>query len=231
MPGLRRGAVSVGALATALLLIGAVPASAHITVHSDDPVRGASDAAVMFRTPNEESHAATVKLQVFFPTDQPLLGVLVDPHPGWHAGVKTAKLAHPVATDDGTITDAVSEVTWTADSTADGLQPGEAADFVVTAGQLPDSPTVTFRVLQTYSDGHVVRWIVSQAPGAAEPQFPAPVLDLQPAPSAASSSHPMATHAMTSGSKDRTARNLAIAALGVAIIAAWLAAAALARRR
>lgn len=232
MPRTWRGAAAIGTLVTAILILCAGPASAHVTVHSDDSVRGASDVAVMFRVPDEESHAATVKVQVFFPTDTPLLDVLVEPHVGWHFRTKTTKLAHPVTTDDGQITDAVSVVTWTADSTADGLQPGEADDFVVIAGELPDVPSVTFRALQTYSDGHVVKWIVSQAPGAAEPEFPAPVLQLAAPPGGVTPSHAMSTApTSTSSSSSKTARNLAIAALAVAIVAAWLAAAALIRRR
>jgi uncharacterized protein YcnI len=205
-------------------------ASAHVTVHCDDAVRGASDAAVMFRVPNEESHAATIKLAVVFPTDHPLLDVLVEPHPGWHTTVRTAKLPRPVTTDDGQITAAVSEVTWTANSTANGLQPDEVDDFVVVAGQLPDTPSVTFRALQTYSDGHVVKWIVAQAPGAEEPQFPAPVLRLS-APSGSTATDATPAKTPTASSSSHTSRNLAIGALAVAVVAAWLAVIALIRRR
>lgn len=217
------------AVSSAVVVLGALPASAHVTVHSDDPVRGASDAAVMFRVPDEESHAATVKVQVFFPTDHPLLDVLVAPHSGWRFRARTAKLAHPVTTDDGQVTEAVSEVTWTADSTLSGLRPGEADDFVVIAGQLPDVSSVTFRVLQTYSDGHVVKWIVSQAPGATEPEFPAPVLHLSPATT--NTTPTTSAGSVTVSTKDRTSRNLAIVALLVAIVGTWLAGAASARRR
>jgi len=207
-----------------LVLLTAIPASAHVTVHTDQPVQGASDAAVMFRTPNEESKAATIKLQVFFPTNDPLLDVLVEPHPGWHFTTKTSKLAHPVTTDDGPITEAVSEVTWTANSVSSGLQPGEADDFVVTAGQLPDAPAVTFRALQTYSNGDVVKWIEIQAPGADEPEHPAPVLHLEPA-SAASPSPAAASTAQstTSSSNSGASLGVAIAALVIAVIAVGVA--------
>jgi uncharacterized protein YcnI len=225
-----RRAATVCASTLGLLMLGMTPAVAHVTVHTDDGVQGASDAAVMFRTPDEEDHAATVKLQVFFPKAHPLLDVLVEPHQGWHSTTKIATLAHPVTTDDGKITKAVSEVTWTADSTADGLQPGEGDDFVVTAGQLPDTASITFRALQTYSDGDVVKWIESQAPGAPEPDHPAPVLRLEP-PSTSNSNGatngspaPSVTASSSaSSSSDALARGLAIAALVVAVIAAALA--------
>jgi uncharacterized protein YcnI len=215
---------AVGLATAGAIALTAVPAYAHVTVHTDEPVQGASDAAVMFRTPNEESKAATVKLQVFFPTDHPLLDVLVEPHRGWHVTTRTAKLATPVTTDDGPITEAVSEVTWAADSTAAGLQPGEADDFVVTAGQLPDAPTVTFRALQTYSNGDVVKWIEVQAPGADEPEHPAPSLQLATARTAApAAAEPTAGRPTSSSSGNGLDRGLAIAALAVALVAAGLA--------
>lgn len=209
----------------AALMLLATPASAHVTVHADDATRGATDVAVSFRTPSEDERASTVKLQVFFPTSTPLLGVLVQPHPGWTAAVRTATLANPVKTDDGTITDAVSDVTWTAQGPANALRPGQSADFVVTAGQLPDAPTVTFKALQTYSNGNVVRWISVAAPGAPEPDQPAPILTLaasgdpSPAPSAFIS--PIAPPA-TSDS-DTLGRGLGIAAVAVAMLALGLA--------
>jgi uncharacterized protein len=234
---------STVAIATGVLVLaGAIPASAHVTVHTDEPSQGASDAAVIFRTPNEEDHAATVKLQVFLPTATPLLDVLVEPMPGWHFSTKTAKLAKPVTTDDGSITEAVDEVTWTADSTAAGLQPGEAADFTVDAGQLPKAASVMFRALQTYSNGDVVKWIEIQAPGADEPEHPAPVLHLAAVPGldagASSTSGPLpaqypdrnAGTSKASKSSDSGAIVLGIAALVVALIAAGLAGLGLRRR-
>jgi MYXO-CTERM domain-containing protein len=216
-----------------VLFAASAPAWAHVTVHSDDATRGAIDVAVTFRTPNEQDKASTVKLEVFFPPATPLLGVLVQPHPGWTAVATNAKLATPVKTDDGTITEAVSKVTWTADSTADGLHPGQSGDFVVTAGQLPDAPSLTFKALQTYSNGNVVRWIEVAAPGAPAPDHPAPVLDLAPAASASPSASPSAAATSTptptasaqpvattsTSSSDGLGRGLAIAALAAAVLA------------
>lgn len=214
----RSRATGIIAVSAGLVLLLAAPASAHVTVHSDDAARGATDAAVMFRVPNEESKAAVVRVQVFFPSDHPLLDVLVEPRPGWHFKAQTKRLRHPISTDDGPITSAVSEVTWTADHDSDGLQAGEADDFVVTAGQLPDTASVTFRALQTYSNGNVVKWIEVAAPGADEPEHPAPILTLAPEAGAGA-----AVPAADSSSSGGTATGLAIAALVVAVIAAGLA--------
>jgi uncharacterized protein YcnI len=227
----RRRALTVLTVAIGSTPLAAGPAMAHVTVHTDQPIRDASDAVVMFRTPNEEDHAATVKLQVFFPAATPLLDVLVEPHPGWTARTKVARLPHPVTTDDGTITSAVSEVTWTADTRADGLQPGQATDFDVITGELPDAPSAVFRALQTYSNGDVVKWIELQAPGADEPANPAPVLQLAPASKAAPTTSDSNTAAATTSSSDGLSRGLAIAALVVALLAAALATRAVTRRR
>jgi uncharacterized protein YcnI len=194
-------AVSLGAGFIAVATAGA--ASAHVTVHADAVIRQATDVAVTFRVPNELDSASTTKLQVFFPASTPLLGVLVQRHTGWTTRTTTAKLAKPVMTDDGSITEAVSEVDWTADSPADALQPGESGDFVVTAGQLPDAASATFKALQTYSNGQVVRWIELATAGA-DVEHPAPTLDLV-APAGASPEHAAAAAMSSPGAMSASA--------------------------
>ena len=146
-----------------LLVSGAGAANAHVTAHVDDPVRKAADVAVTFRVPNETDDAPTTRLDVHLPLDHPLLGVLLQPHPGWQGKATTSTLTQPVKTDDGELTQAVSEVVWTADSAADALQPGQSTDFVLTAGQLPETTSLMFPVVQTYADGQVVRWVDADA--------------------------------------------------------------------
>ncbi|MFC1432049.1 YcnI family protein [Streptacidiphilus sp. N1-3] len=229
---LRRTAV-VGALAAAGVLAGAGAAFAHVTVHPDSYPKGASDGTLTFRVPNEEDKADTTKVDVFFPSDQPIASVLVSPVPGWTATVKTVKLTKPIVTDDGNITDAVSEVLWTGGR----ITPGQYQDFTVAFGQLPSgADSLAFKTLQTYSDGDIVRWIDQQQPGQAEPEHPAPVLTLTAAApddsdggatagagatpaSAAPSTAAKATTAAASSSSDSTARTLGIAGLVVAVLA------------
>ena len=102
--------------------------------------------------------------------------------PGWTITTEKTKLAKPVKTDDGEVTEAVSKITWTA--TAGGLKPGEFDLFTVSAGPLPtNAKQLAFPTLQTYSDGDVVRWIQTTAKGAPEPDFPVPTLTLTKASS------------------------------------------------
>ncbi|MEU1180973.1 YcnI family protein [Streptomyces sp. NPDC005820] len=171
---LRRVGV-VAALAAAGVLAAAGAASAHVTVHPESYAKGATDGLLTFRVPNEEDTAATTEVQIFLPTDHPLLGVLVSPRDGWTAKVTTTKLKTPVKTDDGTITEAVSEITWTGGR----ITAGQYEDFDVAFGQLPDNTDrLAFKALQTYSDGKVTRWIEEAAPGDDEPENPAPVVTL-----------------------------------------------------
>jgi periplasmic copper chaperone A len=161
----------------------AAPAFAHVTVSAPGAARGGSDAVITFRVPTESDTASTTGLQVRLPTDTPITDVLVRPTPGWTHTQNTIKLAKPISTDDGDITEAVAEIDWTA--TAGGVEPGEFGEFVVMAGQLPDAPQLTFKAVQIYSDGSRTSWTEVPAPGStAEPEHPAPSLDLAPAPTA-----------------------------------------------
>ena len=161
----------------AAVVLNAPTAWAHVTVHPDTLPAGASDVEITFRVPNERDTANTVGLQVFFPSNVPLLTVEVLPVPGWTETVHTRSLLTPVQTDDGPVSQVVSDVTWTA--TAGGIATGQYEDFPVAVGALPDHPgTFAFKALQSYSSGEVVRWIEVPMAGQPEPDTPAPELTL-----------------------------------------------------
>jgi len=215
-----RRAGAATALAAIGVLAAAGVASAHVTIHPESYAKGATDGVLTFRVPNEEDTASTTKVQVFLPTDHPVLGVLVSPHDGWNAKVTTTKLKTPVKTDDGTITDAVSEITWTGGK----IGAGQYEDFDVAFGQLPDDTgQLAFKALQTYSDGKTVRWIEQAASGDDEPENPAPVLKLTAEDGAAAASPTASTKSAASekpsaSSSDSTARGLGIAGLVVGVL-------------
>jgi periplasmic copper chaperone A len=194
------------------VLLVAAAASAHVTVSSDDASQGGY-AKLTFRVPNETDDTDTTKVQVFFPQSQPLASVSIQPVPGWSHQVRTTKLATPISSDDGQVTEAVSEVTWTADSKATSIKPGEFQEFDISAGPLPKAPAMVFKTLQTYSDGTIVRWIDATPAGGPEPEHPAPTLTLS-----------AATSATDSGSSSGSGR--ATVALVLSIVAVVLAAGA-----
>jgi uncharacterized protein len=156
------------------ILLAAVPAGAHVTVKPDVAKKG-SFSVFSFSVPNESETASTVKLEVTFPTDHPIPFVSVQPVPGWTWSAEETTLPKPVKTDDGTISNAVSKLTWSGGAIA----PGEFQLFTVSAGPLPtNTKSLTFKVVQTSSDGTVSRWIEDTPKGGPEPEFPAPVLKL-----------------------------------------------------
>jgi uncharacterized protein YcnI len=164
---MKRIAITMAAIAA---LIAPTAASAHVSVHPNAVPAGAN-ATLDIRVPNEMDNAKTTKLEVQFPPG--FIGVSTQPPPGWTSKVQTSKLAKPVETDDGPIDTQVSEVDWTAGSGA-GIAAGQFANFPISVA-LPGRPgqTLTFKTVQTYSNGKVARWI-----GAPDSAQPAPTIDV-----------------------------------------------------
>jgi periplasmic copper chaperone A len=210
----------VGATTAATLLLFAGPALAHITVTPDSVAVGSTD-VLTFHVPNEEAKADTVKVDVQIPTDHPIALLLVEPPPGWTASVKTVALAKPLVTDDGKFTQAVSEVIWSGGK----ILPGQFQDFSISADPMPTGESqVTFKTIQTYSNGDTVRWIDLKQPGQAAPAHPAPSVTLTTGTTSATASTKTTTTTASAGSSsDGLARVLAIAGLLLAVLASLLA--------
>lgn len=167
-------ALFVALAAGAALVLPAASAFAHVTVNPRSATQGGYT-KLAFRVPNEADKANTTKVEIDLPADHPIASVSVRPHPGWTYTVEKTKLANPVKSDDGEIAEAVTKITWSGGV----IKPGEFDEFEVSAGPLPsDVDSLTFKALQTYSDGEIVRWIDEATPGGAEPDHPAPVLTL-----------------------------------------------------
>ena len=212
-------------------LVAAQTAVAHVTVSSTDAVQGGF-AVITFRVPTESATASTTKLTVALPTDHPIASVAIQPQPGWSFTTKMTKLHPPVQTDDGKVTEAVSQITWTADSAAAAIKPGEFNQFDLSAGPLPKVDALTFRVIQAYSDGAVDKWIEVLAPGStAEPEHPAPTLTLARATDTA----PRGTDRSSTGAdSDKASKGAATIGIVLGVIGVVLGASGLAlalRRR
>src|SRR5439155_6693075 len=180
--------LTVGGVAALAVGIAAAPALAHVSVSAPGATQGGFT-VLSFRVPTESETASTVGIKVQLPTDQPLGSVSVRPHAGWTYTTQKAKLSTPIKTDDGEVSEAVSVVDWKASSAATGIKPGEYDEFQLSVGPLPKAPTMTFKVIQSYSDGSQVAWIDEPAPGSTqEPEHPAPVLQLASATGSAGAS-------------------------------------------
>ncbi|HEX6501050.1 MAG TPA: YcnI family protein [Micromonosporaceae bacterium] len=221
--------VSAATAGLAVALGAAGTASAHVSVTPGQAAQGGY-ARLAFRVPDESATASTVKVEVYLPKDQPVASVSTMPVPGWTVTLTKEKLTTPVQTDDGQVTEAVSRITWTAAGDA-AIKPGEFQEFPVSLGPLPKTDKLVFKVLQSYSDGTVTRWIDASAPGGAEPEHPAPVLTLTPAAAASPSSATPATGSASTSSGGGLALGLAVAGLVAGLAGLVLGALALLRTR
>jgi uncharacterized protein len=217
------------AVTGAALLVPAA-AQAHVTINpSEAPAGGFTQLDV--RVPNERDNASTVKVDLKLPDGFAFASY--EPKPGWSVKVYKSKLSKPVQTDDGPVDEQVSRIVWTGSGKGVGkIGPGEFANFPLSV-QVPGKAgdTLTFKALQTYSDGEVVRWIGDESSDTPAPTVKAVAAAGGAADQAAPSATPAASQP-ASGSDDSGSDGLAIAALIVGIVALVAAgAAALAGRR
>lgn len=170
---------AVAALLGAILVsVFATSAFGHVEVSPSDAPQAAFT-KLAFSVPNEQANAATNKVELNFPIDHPLLSVSVKPHVGWTYTVDKAQLPQTIQSEGTSVSEVVSKITWTASSAATAIKPGEFDEFEVSAGPLPkDTTKLVFKVLQTYDNGDIVRWIDDTPAGGPEPDHPAPVLAL-----------------------------------------------------
>jgi uncharacterized protein len=148
----------IPAVLAGALLVPAL-AQAHVTVQPNEvPAGGFTRLDV--RVPNEEDNATTNKIQLQLP--QGFAEASYEPVAGWKVDVKKQKLAQPIQTDDGPVTEQVRQITWTATDPASALQPEQFQDFGLSVA-MPDNAkegdVLTFPAIQTYDNGDIVRWI------------------------------------------------------------------------
>ena len=224
---------TVAGVAAVSIGLTALPALAHVSVTSSDATQGGFG-VITFRMPNELEKANATELKVQLPATQPLASLAVKPQPGWTYTITRDKLATPLTDDDGNqVTDYPSVIDWKA--TAGGIKPGEYADFDLSVGPLPKAESMTFKALQSYSDGTLVSWIdVPTAGSTTEPDHPAPTLTL--AAASAGGTAPSTAPAAPAASGDDASKGSVTGAYivgGIGLLAglAALALAATGRRR
>jgi uncharacterized protein YcnI len=215
------------AVAIAVLVAGGSTAAAHVTIQPREANQGGF-ATLFVQVPNEKADATTVSVELTMPEDHPLAFVSVEPVPGWTITPERTKLATPITSDDGEVTEAVSKITFSGGE----IEPGEFQRFPISVGPLPtDATELVFKAIQTYSDGDVVRWIDVATAGGEEPEHPAPTVTLT---KATGDDHGTAatTEAASSDAHDDSSSSdtLAVVAIVVGGVAAVLALVALFRK-
>lgn len=170
-----RTRVSLFAATLAAVAIAAPAAQAHVTLNPRS-VTANSFGRVDLRVPNERDDASTKTLVVYFPSG--FYSASYKRVWGWTAKVSMRKLATPVPSADGDITEEVAKITWKATTKSDWIAPGSFEEFGLSM-RIPNKPnaTLSFPARQTYSGGEVVNWS-----GAAGTDNPAPTVSVVAAP-------------------------------------------------
>lgn len=222
-------AAGVGLL---LALAAPLAASAHVTLVANTAAPGSS-ILLTFKVPTESATATTTGITIRLPQDTPFSSVRAVAVAGWTSKATTTTLPTPVtAANGGQQTEAVTEVSYTADSAAASIQQGELGLFTLQLSGVPNTGRIAIPVDQQYSDGSVVSWSEIQS-GTAEPEHPAPVLYITDAPPAAAGMAGPSVAAAPAGAasgdgSDPIARGLGIA--GLVVGAAGITAAVVRRR-
>lgn len=190
----------------------ALPALAHVIVEAQPGSPGATDATLKITAAAESSTAGVSKLDVTadpaIPADQI---TLVSGPSGW------------AVTPGSSGGFAIG---------GPALAKGEDAVVSLKVKQLPSAPQVVFKVVQTYSDGDVERWIELPGPDGKEPDKPAPIVKLAAGSASAVSPAPANdedadSHGATSGAGSSLARTgagdrtLVLAAGVLLLVGGW----------
>jgi uncharacterized protein YcnI len=172
------GAGVVGALAVA------GPAAADVTVSPSAAPRG-GPAELAFHVTEDRPGAYTTQIELDAPEATPIAEIYPMSADDWAPRVATRQLSQPVELIHGTTTtEVVSSITWLR-VTGPPADPAKPAEVRVSLGPMPTTETVSFTVVQTYSDGTVIRWADPPASGGTQPAHPAPVVALLDDPAAA----------------------------------------------
>lgn len=225
-------------------LLAPAAARAHVSLHPNTIPAGAF-VTLNVRVPGEQEGAYTYKVDMLAPPGLP--EVATENVPGWSVTKTMRKLAKPIQTDSGPISEEVARIIWKGDRSKLGrIEDGQFVQFPLSIA-MPASiagQSLAFKTVQFYSNGKVVRWI-----GPPSAEYPAPTINATtpggaieevaggeagPAPGetpAGQAGAPAPTRA--AGNSGGASKGLAIAALIVSALGllAGLGALASARRR
>jgi periplasmic copper chaperone A len=206
---------SRAALAVAGALVGVVTLAAPAFAHNEfepSTATGGTVANIELHAENEQSDAGTTRIDLRFPEGQPLVVPQLPTAAGW-----------TVTLEGGQAGSAVTGILWTRPASAASPDDNPVLPFSI--GPLPAAGgRLQFKVLQTYSNGEIDRWIEDWPAGAPEPDMPGPVLDVTSgaAPTstgAPTSTAPAATTATTAaaGTSDGDDSNAVPIILGISL--------------
>ena len=218
-------------LPLAAAALGLAPAAqAHVTMHPNVLPTG-QFVQLVVRVPSERSDADTTRVDVQLPPG--FIFVSYEPVPGWAVKIVYRKLSQPITVFGEQHDQEVDQVIWTGGKIASG----EFIDFPLSVSLPNGDPgtRLTFKVLQTYSSGEVVRWIGAPSSESPAPQIMlagknAPAQDVPAGPTAATAAPAATTGDVEEGDDSKATVAIVLGTVGAIAGIAALAVALLRRR-
>jgi uncharacterized protein YcnI len=164
-------------LCATAVLAAASPALAHVDLVNDQASPG--EFIATFQVPHGCDGAATTAIRVQIPAG--VYDVKPMPKSGWKLAIQTGKYAVPFTDGGQTISQGVTEVSWTGGNLPDS-EYDQFTFYTVLADSLAKGSTVYFPVVQECEKGAVARWIQIPAAGKSEDDYPNPAPGLKIAP-------------------------------------------------
>jgi periplasmic copper chaperone A len=154
-------------------LFGPGAAQAHISLHPNTIPAGAF-VTLDVRVPGEQAGAYAYKVDMLVPPG--FTEIDTQNVPGWSVKEIMSKLTTPIQTDEGPISEEVSQIVWTGDRTSLGrLENGQFIQFPLSIA-MPSNiagRSLAFKTIQYYSNGKVIHWI-----GPPSAEYPAPTINV-----------------------------------------------------
>jgi len=163
-------------IAACALLTAATVSFSHIVLSEPAALAGTSYRATL-RVGHGCDGSPVTALRVTLPAG--FMGAKPMPKAGWLLSVKSAKLAQSYVSHGKTITDDVTEITWTAAGKDNGLPDAYYDEFVLRGGLPSAAGPMWFKVLQTCEKGSI-DWAETPAGGTSTQglKYPAALLEI-----------------------------------------------------
>ena len=227
---------TITAAVAAGVLLAPAAARAHISIHPNTVPAGAF-ATLVARVPGEQEGAHVTKVDMLFPSG--ITSAEYENVPGWRVRVQTEKVSPPIQTDEGPVSEQVSQVVWTWSGPLGMVNVNQFVElpFSIVVPHTLAGRALEFRTVQTYSNGQVVHWIDPSL----DAEHPAPRINVTAAsgalldvagkeagPLAGQTGTPAATAAARTSHAGGASKGLALAALIVGALGLLAGIAALA---
>lgn len=165
---------TLAAMLTGTAMLAAAPAAlGHISIHPNT-VPARASAILLVRVPGEETGAHVTKVDMQVPAG--FTEIETQPVAGWSAQVIKEKVNPPIQTDEGPVSEQVSQVLWTWQGPLGRVEVSQFMQFpIATAIPAADKgKALEFKTVETYSNGKAVHWIES----ALDAEHPSPRINV-----------------------------------------------------